>query len=537
MKRNSYKFTYLILAGAMLLSSFTGCGKKDTTVVDYGVDPSNPGSSEVSSPGDSASSSSTAVKTSSKTLKEQFGDAVKWQDPFTAQDVSFKTNKVKNIPDVEYLNMYEVTSYDVSSAGEQEFADKFFDDGATKLEELKYVDDTSYMIQMYKYRNLEYIFRLSQLDESASDEDYDKDFSIITADSGIDYKWIDGDEYSIHMYEGKYNGINYGLIIGYSPLNNRKYVFFEPTDIREYYPDQEFKTLMLESDATQFGGTLDSGNICTLEEQEIQDLASAFVQEKFGLSDFDAQMSNDFNGYNDTIADLVYYMSDSQGNVGGRSVMTFSDGDYISTTDYLLDSNGFRSADCLAEQDDLVKTYMEEHNIDFAWEGFYRSLMNDSSKKTANVVRDGYAVYLSSPFTVGTESAASYLNSYRSMVESVNSGCVMVTSKGIYGVDMVLGLETVDATESVELADFQTITDSCIQILDEKMDLPSLGNLKNMNLSSIDLVYEAVEDEDGDGVYEVVPAWAFYFSDESAIIYVVVNAIDGSYVYYEQIKI
>lgn len=535
MYKNSKKFSYLILAGAMLLSSFTGCGKKDTTVVDYGVDPSNPESTQVSSPGDSTSSSA-SVKTSSKTLREQFGDAVKWQDPFTAQDVSFSTNKVKNIPDVEFLNMYEVKSYDVSSAGEQEFADKFFDDGATKLEELKYVDDTSYMIQMYKYRNLEYIFQISELDEAAEDEDYDKDFSIITADSGIDYKWVDGDTYSIHMYEGKYNGINYGLIIGYSPMDNRKYVFFEPTDIREYYPDYEFKTLMLESDSTQFGGTLDSGNACALEDQEIQDLASAFVQEKFGISDFDAQMSNNFNSYNDTLGDLVYYMSDSQGNAGGRSVMTFSDGDYISTTDYLLDANGFRSADCLAEQDDLVKTYMDEHNIDFAWEGFYRALMNDSNKTPANVVRDGYAVYLNTPFSVGVESANSFLSSYRSSVEEVNSGCVMVTSKGIYGVDMVLGLETIDVTESVELADFQTITDSCVQILDENLDLPSLGNPTNMNLSSIDLVYEAKEDEDGDGVYEVVPAWAFYFSDESRVIYVVVDAIDGSYVYYYQFK-
>ena len=527
MSKRFRKVGYLVLAGALLLSS-AGCGnKKDDKVVDYGVDTSNPSAAPVSTAGDSSESSG-MVGSSSKTLREQFGDNVKWSEPFTAQDISFQTNKSKNIPALDYLNLYEVQDYKVSTDGEQEFADGFFDEGATKLEEIKYVDDTQYMIQMYKYRSLTYQMGYSSL-IGEDDEEDGKDFSVITADSDIDYKWVDEDYCAIHMYEGKYNGIDYGLIIGYDFLSSRKYVYFEPTDIRAYYPETTYQTLQIESSTSIYGGTIDADNQCSMSEQEVKDMATAFVQQKFGISDYDSQMSYDYDAYNQYLADISYYMSNSQGNAGSISVLTFSDGDYISTTDAALDANGVRSCDRLAEQYDAVSQYMEEYSVDSSWEGFYRALMHDAYKKDVAVTRDGYAVYLNSPFTISSGGNYWY-TSYYPEIASKNVGCVMITSKGIFGVDMLLGCETVGATENVALADFDVIEEGCIKAIEEHLDLNAMKNPTNFSLDSIDLVYECKEDEDGDGIYEVVPAWVFCFDGEAGTFWAVVSAIDGSFV-------
>ena len=214
MTKNSKRLGTIILAGAIVLSTI-GCGKKDdTVVVDYGGRDAAPSSSENGTPGDSTGIGDTL--TSSKTLVEQLGDYAKWTEPFTAQDITFETNKLYKVPDAEYVNSYAVQVPSLSSEDEQAFADRFFDDGATKLEELKYTNESQYMIQMYKYKKLLYQFEINHYDYEANGEGgIERDFSCINADSDVDYKWLDNDDYSIHMYEGEYNGIDFGLIIGY----------------------------------------------------------------------------------------------------------------------------------------------------------------------------------------------------------------------------------------------------------------------------------------------------------------------------------
>ena len=236
MKKYIRRIGGCLLTGAMLLSSFAGCGKKDTTVEDYGVNPSNP-DTIVSTPSDSAALD---VQKANETLIEQFGEKLKWSGSFTAQDITFITNYTYNVPQVDFLNMYRVKDVVSSTEGEQAFADRFFDDGAKKLEKLEYTDATKYMIQMYQYRNLIYSIGINDIDlDSMTDEEMvealERDNSIITAESNIDYGWVDEDTHALHMYEGTYNGVNFGLLIGYEFLANRKYVYFEPTDINEYF--------------------------------------------------------------------------------------------------------------------------------------------------------------------------------------------------------------------------------------------------------------------------------------------------------------
>ena len=126
MKKTTRRTLSLFVTGALLLSSFAVCGKKDDkVVVDYGGRDSAPSSSENGTPGDSTGIGDTL--TSSKTLVEQLGDYAKWTEPFTAQDITFETNKLYKVPDAEYVNSYAVQVPSLSSEDEQAFADRFFE--------------------------------------------------------------------------------------------------------------------------------------------------------------------------------------------------------------------------------------------------------------------------------------------------------------------------------------------------------------------------------------------------------------------------
>ena len=539
MKKKYRKAGCLIIAGAMILSG-VGCGKKDDKVVDYGVDPSNPTvtSASASSPGDGTESFGLA-KTTSETLQEQFGESVSWQDSFSVQNCSIETSKVYKLPSNEYLNKYDIQYLDATTEGEQEFADKFFDDGATKLEEIKYTDDTKYMIQMYKYRH--FLHQLGLVDvnfdelEAQGMDDFmsvwDEDISVITADSDIDYKWIDEDDYAIHMYEGKYNGVNFGLIIAYDFAADIKAICFEPTDIKEYFPDANYQSLMLENSIDTTGASVVSDNKCTMSESDVMDEARELVTSRLGLGEYDSEMCGDSSSYDSVLASYVYSETVSKADAG-ISIMSFSDGDVVSTIDTCHSYGGLRSLERLAEQDDPVAEYKEDYKEDYwAW-AFYGAASNKTYKDdSVTSVVDGYAVYLKSPFSI-EDTSNEYVYSYSGSTSS-NVGCVMFTSKGLFGMEVMLGAETTDVTEGVALADFETIKQSCMDALDENLDLAALKNPKNMNLSSFSLVYEYKDTEDAKKA-EVVPAWSFDFSCNNGEATVVIDAMDGSLVnYYE----
>lgn len=540
MKKYIRRIGGCLLTGAMLLSSFAGCGKKDTTVVDYGVDPSNT-EAVVSTPGDGAMN---GIEKSTKTLEEQFGKMVKWNETFTAQDITFSAKYTMTTPNVDYLNMYRVKKEVFSTEGEKKFADGFFDTEAKKLEKLQYNDSTKYMLQMYQYRNILYKIGVSNINYNSMTEEEvqeatEYDNSVITSNSDIDYGWVDADGYSIHMYEGTYNGVNFGLIIGYDFLQSQRFVYFEPTDISEYFPGSSYQTLMLEgSMLNSYDGeeTSAAENQCTMSEQEVYDAANEFIQSRFNLSEYDGQLTDDYNAYNMLLADVSnnVYSYNYEDVPSGMSMMTFTDGDYISSSDVCVSSFwGYRSAERLAEQTDYVYQYMEDMSVESYWDALYSVKSNASYiDKNVSAVRDGYAVYLNSPFSIG-DSDGYFLGSYYSDLETANAGCVMITSKGIFGVEMATSISVQDVTEGVALMEFDGIKDACIKAIDEKLDASKLGK-ESFHMDSMGFTYEATEDEDGDGEFEVVPCWYFSFSNNIGMVYVVINAVDGSLILTEQ---
>ena len=113
---------------------------------------------------------------------------------------------------------------------------------------------------------------------------YQKPIKASTAET---YKWVDNDEYSIHMYEGNYNNKRFGLILAYDYFLCTRYVFFEPISIEEYFPDCNYKTLNLSYAPELMEDTKNLENKCEYSNEEVKEIASDFLRETldFGQED------------------------------------------------------------------------------------------------------------------------------------------------------------------------------------------------------------------------------------------------------------
>ena len=83
------------------------------------------------------------------------------------------------------------------------------------------------MALLYKYRQL----------ANLNNDDYlsHQMLKFIDSDFTESYGWMESDEMTIHMYEGIFQGIKYGLILGYDHTLGRKHIYFVPVNIKDYY--------------------------------------------------------------------------------------------------------------------------------------------------------------------------------------------------------------------------------------------------------------------------------------------------------------
>ena len=111
-----------------------------------------------------------------------------------------------------------------------------------------------------------------------------------------------------------------------------------------------------------------------------------------------------------------------------------------------------------------------------------------------------------------------------------NGGCVMYTSKGFFGADMMIKYETQNVIENVELADFETVKAGCISSMEELVDegyLSYLGDPSSFSLQSIEFNY-GITEADENGISQIIPAWTFSFTCDGGGIIAVISGVDGS---------
>ena len=516
-----------ITASAMslvLVLSLFGCGKKEVKIDDYGSNESE----NISSYTDASQ-----VDGEGQTLGQLFGTKVKWDDTFAVQGVNTKSKLTIDIPEGDYLNVYKVKGVSDGLDDEERIVKQIFGDSAEKLEEIKYTNATDYITLLYKYRSLVHEFNGDIYNYFTSPESYKEIMGSINSEFSETYKWEDEKDHYIHMYEGKYNGIRYGLILAYNYNTGGRYIFLDPISIKDYFPEADYKTMVYEENFDTIQKIKDVESECTKSVDEAEKEARKFMSDVVGLNDNDNIIDkkpgiyHNFNG-------LALYPSTH--NDGGPMMLTFSDADYVSTLQNGDCGSQARGISRLAEQEELAVEGMETTNNDYY--SFLRQY-NSTGTVEPKLARKGYALYLQCATSQAIENDDTY---YMSLG---NTGVVKVTDKGIYGVDLVIYNETIDVVENVRLLDFEKIKESAKNALEEKLKLDKMGNPDELIIAAGALLYEPCYDEENDNdEYSYIPVWKFFVSSSNVeagasgmigSVDLSINAMDGSVNQFDQV--
>lgn len=514
-KQGRRKLTALSLSLLFALS-VSGCGKKETVVEDYG-------STDVVT--ESSETDADYSQGDGKTLKEMFGDRVKWKETIGVQGVSTKVDLSIDIPDTDFLNVYKSRSVSHDQADEDRIVKALFGDTGKKLEELKYTNETDYITFLDKYRDILNYMEGKGYNFFDDPEAFEEEKGAIGPDFPEVYRWLDETNRYIHMYEGEYNGIKYGLLLAYDGDSEIKYVFLDPISIKDYFPDKDYKTMVYETNTQTMEKISDVKNECSMSYEDATKKAQEFLKEIIGLNETDNCVGRSSDLYH-AMAGLPMYGLGY--NDGGPVALTFSDKDYVSTLQNSNVGSGAIGIERLAAQKDLMREGMEKYKC-----SYYEFLMKNNTAGTEDptLSRNGYAVYLQSP----TAEVIKMENMYS--MDTGNTGVIKMTDKGVYGAELLLFYETEEIIEDVELLDFEKIKTSLKNALEEKLDMKKMGDTDILNITMGALKYESYCSDENSDKYSQIPVWTFYVESGNVdygedgvtgLAEISINAMDGS---------
>ena len=501
-----------LLLFAVLNVSLAGCGTKDSeSIREYGTLPKEEDITEKSS---IESITETEQSSVSGSLHEIYGDPMQFQIHFFSDTTEVTADISKPVPEnADYLNVYELSKTRDRWNNEKSYADGFFDGDAKKVVSFDYISETKYMSLMHKYRSLVNILERNPADGS-----------VIKPDTDMKFGWVDSDDYSIHLYEGTYNGTPYGLILAYDLSEAVSYIYFEPIDIDEYFPGCNYSTLMLEESEVPYTEPLE--NKCTFDKDALFDTAREFLSERVQLSDEENRLTLDFDPYLSEFDDYYYFIAPFNTEHDSPTALSFSDSDYISTLHHCRSS--FRGIDILRDQPDLLKEYTETHDEIHSSNYFLKAISLEEYDKGANITTDGYAVFLKSQFQVDD----TFDDRQYKKLRYENSGIIKITSRGIYSVDLKLTGQIQGITENINLLE----PDSLKNMFKSGFEsIPYLsGRIAKVNIDDMLIDYVPVEDKDNPEYITMIPVWRFkltaYDGGEAQLFFddILINAIDGS---------
>lgn len=465
------------LASLLILTlMLTGCGSNEVEVGDdYGVP-------------DGATTSDASADSYMKINEASMVDVeLEWADTFTEDNTKFSLSlDYHDSINPEELCTYKVRALSCDEKKDEDLVNSLFEGTGKKLESISNSSNSEYIPFIYKYKTIKAILDKEPREQSSDPfEDfygyinYDTiEFdSIISPGEKEECKWVDSDKYYIHMYEGKYNDMRYGLILAYDKVENTRFIYFKPVNIDEYFPDMNIKTVM-HRNSTDENGFPCIDNICTLEEDEVKKQAVDFLNDKLGLSESESNLGNDFSSYTRKARPLigfnkVFGVVDST-VFDSISQIVFTDSDYVhSIENYqptfmanveIHSTDQFpRTVELLSEQDDMMEDALQEGAIfSCALADPYRYLnWEEHEEDTVTYTCDGYALYLNYGYSNNIGSSSEYAGVsevYRNEAP-VSCGSIEVTSKGIFGVDIMYMFD-VESVEPASLVDQDTIVDS-----------------------------------------------------------------------------
>ncbi|SEP65666.1 hypothetical protein SAMN02910369_00386 [Lachnospiraceae bacterium NE2001] len=541
-KKYVKRITSLVLTAALCLSA-SACGNEDTVVDDYGSNDQKTESAETDAETSTGTDGISIARGDNESLRDFFGSKVSYQDDFTVGKTEFKGNASYDILDNAYVNVYNMHKISDGKKDEQAIVDSLFGDSAEKLDKIEYTDGYDYMTLLYKYRQILAAHETYKSSDEIRWVQYEK--SIITSTTGDVYYWKDDDDIYIHMYEGDYQNTRFVLLLAYDYTADFRYIFFEPKNIREYFPNYEFETLMVSGSNDSAGNPLELDNLCSDSIETIKENAESFVNNELRLNG-DYTISYDGRFYKNSIVDSIIDSSSpinmidpfgSNSRDLGNSVLMFSDSDFISTIMTGVQGMAYDYR-VLSKQRDLLQEYIEENpNSTKDYTDFVYSEGASKLMDIASYTVDGYAVYLESDSyfedsdSISSESSDSEKNILGPV--NYNSGIIKYTSNGLYSVDIRLSNKITDSIDNVQLLDFEKIKPCLQAAIEEELDLEKMGNPDTLEINSVYLSnVDYYEDPESD-TYVSIPAWQFSVTrvqgdGNTAIVYL--NAMDGSLV-------
>ena len=526
MRKKKVKSIINLILCMSLLLSFAACGKKgDVVVEEYGDTSSEDASLSSSTDSESVPQGGAA------SLKDVFGESIRWDESFAIDGKKYKVDTYFDIPDIDNMNAFHCKDISDGMDEEQSIVKALFGDTGEKLEKISYTNETDYMMMLYKYRSLIMENNRNQKlrnGESISVEDA-FDYTIINSSFTEEYKWIDEADMYIHMYEGMYNNVKFGLLISYDKNSSIKHIYFAPVSIRDYFPDKDYKSLLVTTSNNSAGQPLDIDNQCSESIDAFKDDAEDFVKKNLHIGG-DFKISEDSSDYSAGLFDNLALYSSVNAAVGstadkGVSILRFTDSDYISMMKSDAGGEGVAYS-ILAEQKDYFSEYKKEHEKAEIFNILYSSEFVTDEANTEFTV-DGYALYF------GGEDISIYPNDEMDGYRPNNNGMLQYTSKGLFSADITLLYEIVDVTENVQLLDFERIKECLKAELPEKLDTGKLGDPTTVNIHRFDLDYYPVYEDDKSSNFMTIPVWGFFMigdSNGNRSARVIVNAIDGSIV-------
>ena len=117
-------------------------------------------------------------------------------------------------------------------------------------------------------------------------------------------------------------------------------------------------------------------------------------------------------------------------------------------------------------------------------------------------------------------------------VDSGNTGIIKYTSNGFYGLDITLSKEIVDTVENVRLLEFDKISESFWNGIEEQADFSKINNSKEVQMFDMEMTYFPYSESEESDTYMMIPVWSFNCITLTPGIgmTVSINAMDGSVV-------
>ena len=502
--------------------ALSGCGAKGNTVVsDYG---DMEISSEESSPG-SAKETSTEDPNAFLTAEGEDGnvqlDLILFED-FEENDITYSIfSNYSSKKNLNEMHKYSVARISDSEELEKDIVESLFGDTGKKVTTISNEKYDEYVSFLNKYKSYKSILekkpRNSEYDNFECVVNYDP---VLTPGDAVSYDWVDNDNYYIHIYEGQYNDVRFGLMIAYDKVEQARYIYFNPVSVEEYYPGKNIKTVMLRN-SVDINGNPCIDNECTLAYSDVQEQVERFLDSELGINDSEASLGCDYNSYNMRLRPLIGFIGSEQngGNETSISQVVFSDSDFAhSVIEYspTFERNGIemkntdqfpRSVEILAEQDDRMGDSLRKGHpfMESLWDPYKYMDWTDEEKDKISYTYDGYALYINPGFANNYNVMDGYSYISKDYIESapINSGVVEVTSKGIFGVDIVQMLQVYDVSPT-RILNPEKLKDKLMAAVKSEDFTKLIGDKDMVFITGANLIYYY---DEGSSAY--VPAWDF----------------------------